>query len=1166
LTQPADLSARTRIRESLDESLLVEAAAGTGKTSELVARAVAALRSGRASVDRLAAVTFTRKAAGELKLRLRFELDAARRAAGEPDEQARLQDAIERLEEARIGTIHSFCAELLRERPVEAGIDPAFRELDEEDAAALFRQAFDRWLQDRLAAGSPVLRRALARPPARADRSATEGLRLAAWCLAERRDHPAPWHRRPFDRDAEADAMAVRVAELAALLVQGPPGDALRVALAPVADRALALGRAERAAGRRDHDALEASLVELSRLLARWTHQRKGSGRRFGPLERSAVVAARDALAAELVQFRTRAEADLAAALRHELGGAVERYEALKAREGRLDFLDLVLRARDLLRDDRTAREHFQERFTHLFVDELQDTDPLQLEVLLLLAADDPGERDWRRARPVPGKLFLVGDPKQSIYRFRRADVALYQELRDGLAARGVGVVGLTTSFRSLRPLQQLVNAAFEPEMTGDRETAQPAYLPLDEWRRQPEGLEQPCVVALPAPRPFKSRVANEAIEASLPGAVAGFVHWLLRDSGWTVADPEQAGAPVPVRPGHVALLFRQFASFGGDLTRPYVEALEARAVPHVLLGSRSFHQREEVETLRAALEAIEHPDDELSVFATLKGSLFAVPDEPLLRWRLEVGPLHPFLTADEPPPELAPVATALALLGHLHRGRNRVPLPETLHRLLGATRAHAGFALRPAGEQVLANVSHVADLARSFELKGGISFRGFVERLAEEAESVAARQAPVIEETAEGVRLMTVHAAKGLEFPVVVLADLTSPLAPREPGEHADSGRGLWAGKLLGCAPWELIEQSERENRLAAAEGVRLAYVAATRARDLLVVPVVGVERREGWLRPLSKALYPPAERWHQAEPAPGCPPFGPFTVLALPEGYHGEPPPQVRPGWHAPEVGEHRVAWFDPARLDLDAKGSFGLRQEEILREDGGEVAAAQGLLRARAWERRRADALAAGARPSRRLATVSEIARAPAPPVVTGARLLPAPALPPARPPGPELEPLVESVTREPGRPGGPRFGTLVHAVLRDVPLDADAGAVAAVAAVQARLLQASDEERETATGAVLAALAHPLLRRAAAADALRREVPFALSLEGGPGEPPALVEGVVDLAFREGTLWTVVDFKTDEDGAVREQYRRQLGWYAAALRAAGGEVGGAALLLL
>src|SRR6202011_5627085 len=168
------------------------------------------------------------------------------------------------------------------------------------------------------------------------------------------------------------------------------------------------------------------------------------------------------------------------------------------------------------------------------------------------------------------------------------------------------------------------------------------------------------------------------------------------------------------------------------------VRALEARSIPHLLVGSRSFHRREEVETLRAALTAIEWPEDELSVFATLKGSLFAIADHILLRFHHEVGRLHPFRPLPENlPNEFQPVHDALHLLADLHRTRNRRPIADTVNALLEATRAHAGFALRPAGHQVLANVYRVSDLARGFEMSGGISFRGFVEEL--EAQSAKA-------------------------------------------------------------------------------------------------------------------------------------------------------------------------------------------------------------------------------------------------------------------------------------------------------------------------------------------------------------------------------------------------------------------------------------------
>ena len=259
-------------------------------------------------------------------------------------------------------------------------------------------------------------------------------------------------------------------------------------------------------------------------------------------------------------------------------------------------------------------RRYLQQRFSHLFIDEFQDTDPLQAEILLLLAADDPAESDWLKIRPMPGKLFLVGDPKQSIYKFRRADIVLYRQIRDALVERGGGLVALRKSFRSVPNIQHFVNTAFETEMDGDGHAE---WIPLEQHRDEIEG--RPSVIALPVPRPYKTRLAKEAVNRSLPDAIAAFVAWLVQESGWGFKARD------------IAILFRRRTQGGQDLTREYARALEARNVDHLLAGSKSFHQREEVETLRAALTAIEWPDDELSVFATLKGSLFAIPDEMLL-------------------------------------------------------------------------------------------------------------------------------------------------------------------------------------------------------------------------------------------------------------------------------------------------------------------------------------------------------------------------------------------------------------------------------------------------------------------------------------------------------------------------------------------------------
>ena len=220
----SDAEARRRIRESLDESLIVEASAGTGKTTALVGRIVAVLENGRTTIDKIAAVTFTHKAAGELKLRLREELDRRRQKAA----SSRLEDALEHLEEASIGTIHSFCAQLLRERPVEARVDPAFQELSEQESSRLYQRSFRTWLERRLAEPSPGLRRAFARLAWRDswdDSPPLEQLQYAGRKLVEWRDYPAPWRREPFARDEEIGTVLRMARELADLSLAPAPGD-----------------------------------------------------------------------------------------------------------------------------------------------------------------------------------------------------------------------------------------------------------------------------------------------------------------------------------------------------------------------------------------------------------------------------------------------------------------------------------------------------------------------------------------------------------------------------------------------------------------------------------------------------------------------------------------------------------------------------------------------------------------------------------------------------------------------------------------------------------------------------------------------------------------------------------------------------------------------------
>ncbi len=1043
----------------------VEASAGTGKTTALV-NAIAEAIAGGVRVERIAAVTFTHQAAGEMKLRVRQKLEDMRTAA--------TGEALQHLDRAFIGTIHAFCAALLRQRPVEARVDPAFVELDQGQARRLFSRVFGEWIEKRLDPPAPVLRRAFARLAWRDNFSGpVYELECAAWNLAEWRDHVAAWEKRPIGRDARIAELMQQARDMAQSWPSNEAGWARRI-LADIVER---LERAK-SADVFDPDDAESELISIRRRL-----------RDAKLSKRTAAGQAWAELMSHVVDFARDADADLASHLRDELWEMVEQYQDSKRDAGYLDFTDLLLYARDLLRHD-GARPELQARYDRIFVDEFQDTDPLQAEILTTLAS--------------PATLFVVGDPKQSIYRFRRAEPRVYAQVRERLLGAGAEERLLGQSYRATEPIQAFVNAAFAESI--------PRYLPISGGPPGPAG--QPSVVALPMPKPYDSRdrIASKAILECSPSTVAAFIQWLVKESGWTV---RERGGRRRIKAEDVCILFRRFTNNGVDLTQDYVRSLEARDIEHVLVGSKGLHAREETAAIRTALRAIEWPEDELSVYAVLHGPLFGIDDATLLRFRDFYRRLRPFA---EPPedfdPDFGPVWEAFAILRELHRERNRQPIAETIRQMLQAVRAHASFAFHNGGPRRLANLHRIAELARQADSGSLFTFRGFVRWLEEEAHSGESAEAPVLEQQANGVRLMTVHKAKGLEFPVVILADLSAGLTGFEGCTRwVDSDRGICAQRLLRCAPWELIDHEQEEEQAERDEATRLAYVAATRAKDLLVVCTLGDHEFEnGWLAPLYDAVYPAKDRRRQAREAPGCPAFGHVTVLNPPAQPQEE---QVRPGLHRPRVGGHDVVWFDPAVLALKDPPSKGAERENLL--DGSRAQIEEGLARYREWKARRAAAIAEGSRPR------FDVRRATEAGAVTEAASVPVEVV--------EID-VAPSLR-------GRRFGKLVHAVLQS-----GGGAEG-----HGRRWNATPAEVQAAEEIAQTVLAHPLVAPAEERE-IFREMPVVVKLGDG-----SLVEGRIDLAWTDGNSWTVIDYKTDR--ADRSRYWRQLQLYGLALQQATGK---------
>jgi ATP-dependent helicase/nuclease subunit A len=815
---PVDGAAREQARDDHGTSLVLEAGAGTGKTTLLIDRIEALIRSGHARLEEIAAVTFTENAATTMKLRLRERLERARADAAAPEaERRRAAEALDVLERAQVSTIHALCAAILAERPLECGVLPGFRTADEAEADLLFAAAWEEWLADRLVKGDDVLLEALDHDiplEGMGPFGERTSLRGFARALIEQRDlrplvAETPADARGWRRELDEHAQRAR-----AVLRRAPHGDALTVRLEQLVAFAEELGALEPAETDRRLLKMPAIPGNVRGQMARWGRPDVEEARAVAEWSRQASS-----------QWKAAHGAALHGRIMTALAGVGERYERLKAERGVLDYLDLLLKARDALRDREGVRRYFRTRFRLLIIDEFQDTDPLQVEIARLLAGE------------APGALVVVGDAKQSIYRFRRADVDLFRRLsRQASERAGHRVLHLTQNFRSRPAILRFVNRAFGVLVKESAEAGQPAYEPID----PPAGLsEEPSVIALRFEGPAYAESAD--LLRAEAAAVAAFIAQAAVGR-YEVRDPA-TGAGRPSRGGDVMVLARRLTQ-----VRHLEEALEAAGLRFAVEGGKSFFDRQEVHEALSVLRAVEDPTDRVSLVAALRSSFFGVSDRDIVTYALAGGPLW-IGPVDESKAAAAALAPAMALLEELHRRRTRDSVPAILDVLYDETRILAALTGTRRGEAQIANLEKVAALARQAGELGVLTLRGFAELL--QSRILEASEEPDLPSTRPGdphtVRILSIHKAKGLEAPVVVLFDsadtfrLTTDFVALW-----DEGR-IALGFRAGCQPpgWDRLVAADQTR--AWAEGHRLKYVACTRARDLLVIPLPPPDARAG-------------------------------------------------------------------------------------------------------------------------------------------------------------------------------------------------------------------------------------------------------------------------------------------------------------------------------
>lgn len=805
-----DASEREKAIQELDRNIVVMAGAGTGKTKILIDR-IALLIVGRGfPVERIVALTFTKKAAEEMRERLELFLrdvinDPGSFAAlksqpeGHPDVwRVRAERALQDIPRAQIGTIHSFASYLLHLYPLQAQVDPHFREDEGEILEDVFESEWSKWIHQEL--GGPTKEESDWRGVL--THVELENLKVFSQALV----NPMISWDRLKNKPSLNKIMARHAQTLQDLLEKYP--------LSPKATAFKdGLEAMERVFNSKKHVPVDqAADLELIK---------KVSGRHL-PKEWTQISGLKEtvsdlkqvALAVGLV------DADLVDRVIQLIKPMVMRARSELARKGAISFDGLLVQARDLLEKNTDVRRALKNQFDAFLVDEFQDTDPLQGEILFYLA-ETLGEESahWKEIKLGPGRLFVVGDPKQSIYRFRGADMAAFQEFGDLMIKGGALQLTLSSNFRSVPDVIEAVNTIFSQLMVSEK-YVQPPYSPLVPVR-EPQ-LNPACEVIF----------LKKPLEGPKPKAeVARFweAHMI---ADWIQAHVLSESSPYQLK--DVVLLFRSSNAFG-----PYLDVFKQRGLRYLAEGEKHFYKTAEIMELTNLLSAIADPHDSLALVGVLRSPLGGLTDTEILELKNQKRLSYLHL----PSSDKAPVASLYRTLMELNQRSKLIPVKDFLEEVFEKTRLLEILLEGSHGEQARANVLKIQQLAQKWGELGPMTLTNFVTRLKnnqdverEEGEN------PLADSQFDAIRIMTIHKAKGLEFPIVFLPNMSAGIRPAFSSGNIterDWQTGLTGLRIPGAGSTNaaMVNIEAQGRKKDAAEEIRVFYVAATRARDRFIM-----------------------------------------------------------------------------------------------------------------------------------------------------------------------------------------------------------------------------------------------------------------------------------------------------------------------------------------